>query len=125
MYLMINGIIPRPWTDFGTYRFSDTEGNTFTLPTTSLISMIFSLLSMFKALVEFNIVNVHVSDINGFYKIKWVFLSIMDHLTFFVATTMFRIMTLVLLLTYLGIFAGFIPILSFMIVNLIYGYYKK
>ena len=122
---MMNGVIPKPWTDFGTYHFSDTKGNTFTLPTTSLISMIFSLLSMFKALVEFNIVNVHVSDINGFYKIKWVFLSIMDHLTFFVATAMFRIMTLVLLLTYLGIFAGFIPILSFMIVNLIYGYYKE
>ena len=122
---MMNGVIPRPWTDFGTYRFSDTEGNTFTLPTTSLISMIFSLLSMFKAIVEFNIVNVHVSDINGFYKIKWVFLSIMDHLTFFVATAMFRIMTLVLLFTYLKEIAGLIPIVIFMLANLVYGYYKK
>ena len=122
---MMIGIIPKPWTDFGTSCFSDTKGNTFCLPQTSMFSMIFSVLSMFKALIEFNIINVHVSNINGFYKIKWVFLSIMDHLTFFVATAMFRIMTLVLLLTYLGIFAGFIPILSFLIVNLIYGYYKE
>ena len=121
----MNGIVPRPWTESASFHFSDSKGNLWTLPTTSMFSMIFSLLSMFKALVEFNIVNVHVSDINGFYKIKWVFLSIMDHLTFFVATAMFRIMTLVLLLTYLGIFAGFIPILSFLIVNLIYGYYKE
>ena len=125
MYLMMNGIIPKPWTDFRTTSFSDTKGNTFLLPQTSMIAIIFSLLSMFKALIEFNIVNVHVSDINEFYKLKWLLLSFMDHLTYFATTAVFRIMALVLLFTYLGTFAGFIPIVIFMLVNLVYGYYKQ
>ena len=122
---MMIGIIPKPWTDFRTARFSDTKGNTFFLPETSMFSMIFSVLSMFKALIEFNIINVHVSNINGFYKIKWLLLSFMDHLTYFATTAMFRIMTLVLLFTYLKEIAGFIPIVIFMMANLVYGYYKK
>ena len=122
---MMIGIIPKPWTDFGTLSFSDTKGNTFFLPQTSMFSMVFSVLSMLKALIEFNIINVHVSNINGFYKIKWLLLSFMDHLTYFATTALFRIMTLVLLFTYLKEIAGFIPIVIFMLANLVYGYYKK
>ena len=121
----MNGIIPRPWTESGSFHFSDSKGNLWTLPTTSMFSMIFSLLSIFKALVELNIVDIHVSNINGFSKIKWLILSICDHLAFFLTTTVFRILALSLLFTYLANFLGIIPIVVFMFVNLIYGYYKK
>ena len=121
----MNGIIPKPWTEFGIISFTDMIGNTFTLPTTSMFSMIFSVIHIFKALVEFNIVDVHVGNICSFSKMKWLYLSITEHFILFATTAVFRILALVLLVIYLREIAGIIPIVIFIFVNLIYGYKKR
>ena len=121
----MNGIIPKPWTEFGIIGFTDMLGNTFSLPTTSMFSMIFSVIHIFKALVEFNIVDVHVSKVDSCSKMKWFFLSITEHFILFATTAVFRILALVLLVVYLREIAGIIPVMIFMFVNLIYGYKRR
>ena len=121
----MNGIIPKPWTEFGIIGFTDMLGNTFSLPTTSMFSMIFSMIHIFKALVEFNIIDVHVSKVDSCSKLKWFFLSITEHFILFATTAVFRILALVLLVVYLREIAGIIPVMIFMFVNLIYGYKRR
>ena len=120
----MNGIIAKPWTEFGSVEITDISGNMFSLPTTSMFSIIFSVTHIFKALVECNIVEIHVGKINSLKKIKWLFLSITEHFILFATTAIFRILTLVLLVVYLGEIAGIIPIVIFMFVNLMYGSIK-
>jgi hypothetical protein len=57
----LNGKIPKPWTDESLgLAIKDWHGNVIYLPTVSSISIAFSIMSMVKAAIEFNIIRVHI-----------------------------------------------------------------
>ena len=60
VWLILNGKIPKPWHAYGQITLIDWYGNELALPTTAVISLAFSILSMMKALIEFNIIRVHI-----------------------------------------------------------------
>ena len=60
MYLVITGQIPLPWEENATLKLNDLYGNDLYIPTTTVFSIAFSLLSMIKAIVYFNIARIHV-----------------------------------------------------------------
>ena len=57
----MNGKIPKPWMeDSEGLKLTDWNQNVIFLPTISGISLLFSILSMIKAVIEFNIIRVHI-----------------------------------------------------------------
>ena len=60
MYLVITGQIPLPWEENATLKIKDLNGNLVYIPTTTVFSLAFSLFSMIKAIVYFNIARIHV-----------------------------------------------------------------
>ena len=57
----MNGKIPKPWDlESGGLVLKDWHGNAVYLPTVSGISLLFSIMSMIKAAIEFNIIRVHI-----------------------------------------------------------------
>ena len=57
----MNGKIPKPWMeDSEGLKLTDWNQNVIFLPTISGISLLFSVLSMIKAVIEFNIIRVHI-----------------------------------------------------------------
>ena len=59
LWLILSGIIPKPWTHSDTFILQDWYGNKISLPTTSTLSLVFSVLNMLKAAVSFNVLRVH------------------------------------------------------------------
>jgi hypothetical protein len=61
VWLILNGKIPKPWSeDNDGLKLTDWHGNVLYLPTVSGISIVFSIMSMVKAAIEFNIIRVHI-----------------------------------------------------------------
>ena len=121
--MIVNGKVPKPWNVKGEFTFTDWSGNTVSLPTVAVFSLVFSALAMLKAVVTFNIVNVHVSEISTGRKLSQFCLVVVSHITYFLSTACFRIGTIVLLLCYLNTF-GFIPIILYFLANVAYNYSK-
>ena len=119
--MILIGKIQKPWTETGTTTFSDAYGNETTLPTVAAFSMVFSALSMLKALVSFNIINIHIQNVDNSKKLVRLISIIMNHLVYFVSTATFRIGSITLLYSYLNVYA-IIPIALFWLTNLSYGY---
>ena len=74
MYLVVAGKIALPWdAEDGSVSITDTYGNKLEIPQMTIFSLLFSVLSMTKAIVYFNIARVHVgvcnTDLNYF--IHW------------------------------------------------------
>ena len=61
----MNGKIPRPWDSTNQLTLTDWHGNTVEIAATAAISMIFSVISVIKAVVEFNIFRVHIQVIES------------------------------------------------------------
>ena len=93
------------------------------LPTTATISLLFSAMSIMKAIVEFNIIRVHIDDIRDAKKFVKFVRHIFDHLPYLTVAAIFQMTSIALILTYLNQF-GFIPIVALWIINLIIGYSK-
>ena len=123
LWLIFCGKVPKPWDLTRDFVFSDSAGNSIYIPTTSTISLIFSVLSILKAIIEFNIQKLHVTDIDDMPQFVKVLEIIASHLPYFVTSTFFRISSFVISLTYLNQF-GFVPIFLLFIANLILGYAK-
>ena len=66
MYLVITGTIPLPWEKNAYIHLTDLYGNDIYIPTTTVFSLAFSLFSMIKAIVYFNIARIHVGVSNIF-----------------------------------------------------------
>ena len=64
MYLVITGTIPLPWEKNAYIHLTDLYGNDIYIPTTTVFSLAFSLFSMIKAIVYFNIARIHVGVSN-------------------------------------------------------------
>ena len=56
----MTGLIPLPWEQSDSINIRDAYGNPVYIPTTTVFSLAFSLLSMIKAIVYFNIVRIHI-----------------------------------------------------------------
>ena len=122
LWLIATGKVPKPWNTTATVQITDIlTGNTLTLPTTGAISIIFSMISILKAAIEFNVFNVHMDYITNSEMFFQFIRIICDHITFLISSSFFRIASIVMAITYLGSFA-FVPIAIFWIVHLIIGY---
>ena len=107
VWLVLNGVIVLDWNQISSLSFTDLEGNTIYLPYTASLNMFFSIISILKALLDFNVSIVHVKDI-----LSSMCISIMTYLEFlpFLATSaFFKIASLIGIMTYLQIL-GFIPL---------------
>ena len=121
--MILIGKIQKPWTDCGTTTFSDAYGNETTLPTVAAFSMVFSALSILKAVVSFNIINVHIWNVDSSKKAIKLISIVMNHLVYFVSTVTFRVGAITLLCSYMNEY-GLIPVAVFWLMNLVYGYQK-
>ena len=71
MYLILTGRIPLPWKQNAVIQIKDFNGNVIPFPTTAAFSLCFSALSMMKAVVNINILRVHVNvSIDRIYQLK-------------------------------------------------------
>ena len=117
------GKVAKPWTTAGQLTIVEPIlKNTITLPTYGAFSIFFSTISIIKAMIGFNIIQVHVDkivDSKKFFK-KFVGCFIC-HLPFLATGAYFRIAFCTISYTYLGNFA-ILPIGLFWIANLIIGY---
>ena len=121
--MILIGKIQKPWTDCGTTTFSDAYGNETTLPTVAAFSMVFSALSILKAVVSFNIINVHIWNVDSSKKAIKLISIVMNHSVYFVSTVIFRMGAITLLCSYMNEY-GLISVAVFWLMNLVYGYQK-
>ena len=122
-WLIVNGKVPKPWNITGEFTFKDWSGNEVKFVTIALFSLVFSALSMLKAVIMINVINVHISEISICRKVLQFLLVVISHITYFISTAFFRIGTIILLMCYMNNF-GFIPIIVFWMTNVAYGYIK-
>ena len=66
VWLVLNGVILWDWNQVTNLTFTDPQGNTIYLPYTTSLCVCFSVVSILKALVDFNVFRVHInkSDLN-------------------------------------------------------------
>ena len=122
--MIVSGKIPKPWETAGTVQITDyLTGNTVTLPTSGAISIVFSIISLLKAAIEFNVFHVHIDSITDSKKFFEFIQIVFDHIAFLTTSSLFRIVSVLLSVTYFGTF-GLIPPAVFWIVHLIIGYKK-
>ncbi len=121
--LILNGKIPKPWEDVGQVTIRDYYGNPLTLPTTAMISLAFSIASMLKSVVEFNIIRVHIQDLVSGERILLFIEKVCDHLPFLLSATVFRISAATIFVTYIHSYSA-APFALFWISNLAIGYYQ-
>ena len=147
--MIFTGIVKSPF-ETGWFFIVDGYGNLVTLPTVSAFSLVFSVLNMIKTLISLNIVHIHVevnidiimslfNELKSALRIfstytesilqrisdckslrKLVLLSL-DHLPYFVSTTAFRLLSIIICITYLNIWTA-IPLGIFWMTSLVMGY---
>ncbi len=122
MWLIFVGKIPNPlYQSQVQVSFVDSAGNSLTLPHSSLMSIGFSLISMLKSLVEFNIIGTHIEEVSNFAQFARFCRHCIDHLPFFATSLIFRLTSMALCLTYFNEL-GLVPVAIFWLVNVVMGY---
>ena len=119
-WMIFNGVIKIKWNEIFSFSISDWQGNTIYLPMTASATLLFSIFSILKASLELNIIRVHVEEVSSWKKAVLYFRSISDHLAFISAETYFRIVSILVCVTYLNTF-GFLPIAVAWIGSIIIG----
>ena len=100
---------------------SDGYTSETTLSTIAVLSMAFSFLNMLRALVNFNIFFVQVWNVDSGKKLIRLISIIVNHLVYFLSTTVFRVGSITLFYSYMNNYVAlFIAI--FWLANLLYGY---
>lgn len=104
LWLFLNGAInSKSMTNI--FTLQDWYGNTISIPMVFSLSIIFSCASILKAVVELNLIGIHVSCITTWTKAKELLGLVLDFLPFLIIGTGFRIATILVLLCYLNMFA--------------------
>ncbi|XP_059083079.1 uncharacterized protein LOC131880454 [Tigriopus californicus] len=117
LWLFLNGAInARSMTNF--FTLQDWYGNTISIPMAFSLSIIFTCASILKAVVELNLIGIHVSCITTWSKAKELMSLVLDFLPFLFLGTGFRIAAILVLLSYLNMFA-FLPIAVVWLVTVI------
>ena len=117
MWLVLNGIIELNWNQLSNLSVSDWQGNTLYLPFTPGLCITFSVISIVKAITEFNVSRIHVSPKSW----KTFCQSIpiyLDFLPFFATGAFFRIASLIVIMTYISTF-GFISMVGMLISSIV------
>ena len=124
VWLVLNGVILWDWNQVTNLTFTDPQGNTIYLPYTTSLCMCFSVVSILKALVDFNVFRVHnvnKSDLNTNYWSSF-FLSLMtcvDFLPFLTSSAFFKIASLIGIMTYTFPYFGFVPLAAMLVLSII------
>lgn len=124
LWLIFSGKVIKPWDDDTVWSFTDLSGNKLSLPATATMSMTFSCISMFKAVIELNIFRIHIDDVDDTIKLKQLVGHILNHLAFFSSCLFFRLCSFALFLTYLSAPFGLFPVAIFWVFNVGIGYCK-
>ena len=117
----MTGKIPGPF-EIEYLTISDAYNNSFTLPKCTAIAMITSSLSMLKVCVDLNLLKIHVKDkthANDSNKCKLLSVAFI-YIPFFVATAMYRLYAISILMTYANYGAVF-PVAFVIGMNVLYG----
>ena len=122
VWLVLNGVILWDWNQVTNLTFTDPQGNTIYLPYTTSLCVCFSVVSILKALVDFNVFRVHnvKSDFNNYW--SSFFLSLMnflDFLPFLTSSAFFKIASLIGIMTYTFPYFGFVPLVLMFILSII------
>ena len=119
LYLYINGIIEIHWSQVTDYSISDFQGNTLYLPFTPLLCVTLSIVSILYCITNFNVSRIHVGVLKS-WKCFWRAIPIyLDFLPFFITGTFFRIMSVIVIMTYFGFYFGLIPVVVAILISTI------
>ena len=117
--LVLNSVIVWDWNQVTNLTFTDPQGNTIYLPYTTSLCVCFSVVSIFTKLVDFNVVRVHVkSDLNwsSFFP---SLMTCLDFVPFLISSALFKIASLIGIMTYTYPYFGLIPLFAMFILSFI------
>ncbi len=117
----MNGKMPLPWKHRGHLTLTDWWGNQIYLPTTAAVSLAFSVASIAKAIIYFNVIRVHIDEVSSGRQFLRSLGLVFEHLPFLATACLFRVGVAVLLLSYLNTYA-FFAVAAFWFCCLAIGY---
>ena len=118
-YLMIRGILTLPWTEgFSSKCMTDSLGRVACFPSIPMASMIFSLLSIVKAVFDLNIYPLLREYHNSARSFKMSLYLMLSFLPFFLSNALFRVCSFSIMFVFLD-YWSIIPCLILFLLNLI------
>ena len=114
----MTGKMPGPF-EIEYLTLSDAWNNSISLPKCTAIALITSSLSMLKVCVDLNLLAIHVKDCNK----RTLASSAFIYIPFFVATAIYRLFSISILITYLNFWAV-LPVAFVIGMNIWYGIKK-
>ncbi len=118
VWLVLNGLVDLDWNAVSSLTFTDWEGNTIYLPFTSSLCIVFSVISILKATMEFNVMRMHVAEVSSWSKSFTCFRLYTNHVAFLASAAFFRCASIIAIVTYLNTY-GLLPILIFWILSFV------
>ena len=113
------GKMPAPF-DIESFDLIDAYGNELNIPKCTAIALFTSSLSILKASVDINMMRIHLNEGAPLGSLG---AKAFIYMPFFVATGLFRLSALSLILTYLNYWTVII-VATIIVANLVYGYKK-
>ena len=90
LWLVLNGIIVMDWNQIVSLTFQDAQGNQIFLPYTASLCIMFSVVSILKAILEFNVSRMHVPSMRS-WGTFWTSLPVyLDFLPYLATSAFFR-----------------------------------
>ena len=90
VWLYLNGIIAIDWNELLYGSITDAQGNRIYLPYTASLCIIFSVISILKAILEFNVSRIHVNSMNSWSEFCSSIFTYLDFLPFLATSAFFR-----------------------------------
>ena len=117
LWLAMCGVVELSWGKMFSLSLTDWEGNTIYLPLTAGVCIAFSILSILKAVLDFNTIRIHIESVTNFKKYLEFCTISLDYLPYLASSSFFRITAIVLNVGYLNSF-GFFPTVAFWLLTL-------
>ena len=120
VWLVLNGVLDLGWDNLSSWTITDLEGNTISLQFTATLCIIFSVISILKSVVNFNVAKIHDSTLKS---LSWSGLAkslpiYLDFVPYLASGAFFRIASVISILAFFNVM-GLIPIVLFLIANFI------
>ena len=90
LWLVLNGIIVIDWNQLVQLSFEDAQGNQIFLPYTASLCIMFSVVSILKAILEFNVSRMHVPAMKSWSTFLTSLPVYLDFLPFLATSAFFR-----------------------------------
>lgn len=117
----MSGKVPFPWDKKQKVDIIDSAGNKLSLPASTSISLVLSLIHMIKTIVNLNIFRVHIDEIKNTSDVIELGRHVSLHLPFFAVSTFFRLVSIPLMICYMNNYLGSLPICIFFFFNIVIG----